>query len=821
MRRSHRRGNAARLVTCTYAVALGAVMLTGNSGNTPADVPGRHHALPPVPVAAAAPAALPRTAWTVTADSQETALGNYAVTRAIDGDPATFWHTKWGGGVDPLPHTVTIDMHATNTVVGLTYLPRPASTGRNGVIGGYRIETSTNGTTWGAPVASGTLADDSTQKNIAFAATQTRYVRLTALTEAGNRGQWSSAAELNLLGSADPNLPRTGWTVAADSQETAAESGLATNAIDGNPATFWHTRWSSVVDPLPHTFTIDMHATNTVAGLSYLPRPAASRNGVIGGYRIETSTDGGTWALATSGTLADDSTLKTVAFTPVPTRYVRLTALTEAGNRGQWTSAAEINLLGATAPPPPQLGRWSTPVGFPLVPVGAALLPTGRLLTWSSFDPYTFGGSGLTQTATYDPATNAVTQRTVTETGHDMFCPGTAMLTDGRVLVNGGDDAAKTSIYDAATNTWTTGPAMTVPRGYNAATALADGRVLTLGGSWSGGQGGKDGEVWSPAGTWTRLAGAPVAPMLTADPQGVYRSDNHGWLLVTAGGRVLQAGPSRAMNWYGTAGTGSVTSAGTRGDDTDAMNGNAVMYDVGRILTVGGATAYQDADATGNAHVIDITSGSALVRTVASMANRRAYGNSVVLPDGTVLVVGGQSRPVPFSDATSVLEPELWNPVTERFTALAPMAVPRNYHSVAVLLPDGRVFSGGGGLCGSCGTNHPDGQIFTPPYLLNTDGTPAPRPAITGAPATVATGGAITLSTDRAVTGFSLVRLSSTTHSVNNDQRRIPLTPSATSGTTYTLPVPADRGVALPGYYMLFALTSTGVPSIAKIVRVT
>jgi galactose oxidase len=811
------------MMTATWALVLGVVLVAGGqrAGNGEPAAP-RHHQLQPVPVAAAlGPAALPRTGWTVSADSAESGAGNYSASQAIDGDASTFWHTRWTPTVDPLPHTVTIDMHATNTVAGLDYLPRPAATGRNGVIGSYKVETSSDGTNWGTPNASGTWADDSTEKVTNFAPVQARFVRLTALSEAGGRGQWSSAAEVNVLGSSDPNLPRAGWTVTADSQETAAENGAATNAIDANAATFWHTRWSTVVDPLPHALTIDTHATVTVGGLSYLPRPASTgRNGVIGSYRVETSPDGTAWTQRASGTWADDSSQKAATFPAVPARFVRLTALSEAGGRGQWTSAAEVNLQGAVMTPPASLGRWSAPVGFPLVPVAAALLPTGRLLTWSSFDPYTFGGSGTTQTATYDPVAGTVTQRTVTETGHDMFCPGTAMLTDGRVLVNGGDDAAKTSIYDPATNTWTAGPAMTTPRGYNADTTLPDGRVLTLGGSWSGGQGGKNGEVWSGA-AWSPLPGVPVAPMLTADPQGVYRQDNHGWLFVTAGGRVLQAGPSHQLNWYTTTGSGGTAPAGNRADDGDAMNGNAVMYDIGKILTVGGATAYQDVDATANAFVVDVTSGSAVVRRVASMSNRRAFANSVVLPDGTVLVVGGQSHPVPFSDDTAVLAPELWDPATERFTTLAPMAVPRTYHSIAILLPDGRVLSGGGGLCGGCATNHADAQVFTPPYLLNADGTLAARPAITTAPATVTAGASFTVTTDRATPRFSLIRLASTTHSVNNDQRRIPLAPTATSGTTYTLQTPVDPGVTLPGYYLLFALTAAGVPSVAAILRVS
>ena len=61
-----------------------------------------------------------------------------------------------------------------------------------------------------------------------------------------------------------------------------------------------------------------------------------------------------------------------------------------------------------------------------------------------------------------------------------------------------------------------------------------------------------------------------------------------------------------------------------------------------------------------------------------------------------------QAIPIPFDDDTSVFDTELWDPATGLFTLLSPIAVGRNYHSVGLLLPDARVFSGGGGLCGTC-----------------------------------------------------------------------------------------------------------------------
>ena len=64
-----------------------------------------------------------------------------------------------------------------------------------------------------------------------------------------------------------------------------------------------------------------------------------------------------------------------------------------------------------------------------------------------------------------------------------------------------------------------------------------------------------------------------------------------------------------------------------------------------------------------------------------------------------------------FKDSNAVFTPELWNPGTEKWSTMAPHSVPRNYHSVAILLKDARVLVGGGGLCGTCNTNHPDFEV--------------------------------------------------------------------------------------------------------------
>ena len=466
-------------------------------------------------------------------------------------------------------------------------------------------------------------------------------------------------------------------------------------------------------------------------------------------------------------------------------------------------------------------GVWSPLIPLTMVTPSAALLPNGKVALWASSDRFTDGApSGRTYTTLFDPQTQTATETLVTNTGHDMFCTGTTNLPDGRILANGGKDSAKTSIYDPVTNAWTTGPLMTIPRGYNANTLAQDGSVLTLGGSWSGGRGNKHGERWTAATGWQRLTGVPVDSALGNDPDFAFRADNHMWLFPAPNGQVLHAGPSAAMNWIDTTGNGRITAAGTRGDDAYSQSGNAVMYDIGKILKAGGAGAYEGQNANNRAYVIDVNAGVS-VRKVAAMAYSRIFSNGVVLPNGQVLIVGGHTFGKPWADDTSVLVPELWDPATETFTPLPVMGAPRNYHSIALLLPDARVLSAGSGLCGGCSTNHPNAQILTPHYLLNEDGSAATRPVIVTAPATATHGTSIGVTSNSPIAAFSLVRLGSTTHTVNNDQRRIPLVAQSTGTNAYALAIPANPGVVVPGYYMLFAMDAQGVPSVAKMVRVS
>ena len=152
---------------------------------------------------------IPQTNWRVTYfDSQET-VGEYApATNAIDGKKTTFWHTQWKDAQPPPPHEIQVDLGAFYDVEGFRYLPRQDG-GLNGRFGQYEFFLSTDGTNWGAPVATGSFANDATEKEVKFQATTARYVRLREITSA-NGDLFGSMAELNVLGLASATAPSRG-----------------------------------------------------------------------------------------------------------------------------------------------------------------------------------------------------------------------------------------------------------------------------------------------------------------------------------------------------------------------------------------------------------------------------------------------------------------------------------------------------------------------------------------------------------------------------------------------------------------------------------
>lgn len=650
----------------------------------------------------------------------------------------------------------------------------------------------------------------------------------------GGKKHYEEGVSTGVLFAAAPignEINRSKWRVTCDSQERNFE---CRNAIDGKSDTFWHTAYDKNDDPLPHSIVVDMGSTYNLNGISALPRQDGNQNGFIAQHELAISTDNSTWEVVAYGTWYGDDTEKFGNFETKEARYFRITATTEV-NGNPWTSIADIKAYQSQDGPRSNrgLGRWGLTINFPTVPVAGMVNPvSGEVTIWSAFayDNYQGSTSDKVSTAIWNIRDKTVSAELITNSHHDMFCPGISIDGTGRMIVTGGNSAKKTTFMDFTTGRWSLGPDMNIARGYQSSAVCSDGRVFTIGGSWSGGRGGKNGEIYDPrSNNWELLPGCPVKPMLTNDHEGVYRADNHAWLFGWKDGYVFQAGPSRAMNWYNVKGKGKVIAAGNRrsqrGDDDDAMTGNAVMFDAtrGRILTFGGAPSYQDSNAGSNAYLIKLgESGSKPEVEFASngLNHARSFHTSVVLPDGHVFITGGQTYAVPFSDNDAVFEPEMYDPEKDRFYKMQPNSIVRVYHSISLLLPDATVFTAGGGLCGDCTTNHFDGQIYTPQYLLNEDGSLAVRPKIKSA-SVEASGQRLNITTDGPVASASLIRFGTATHTVNTDQRRIPLDLNLINNSQYSADLPDDSGVLLPGYYMLFVIDKNGVPSVSKTLDLT
>jgi PKD repeat protein len=448
---------------------------------------------------------------------------------------------------------------------------------------------------------------------------------------------------------------------------------------------------------------------------------------------------------------------------------------------------ARVNAQGD----PATVGQWSAVFNTNFEPVHTMVLPTGKVLFWSiqseSLNPQI-----------WDPATGNVAPTPLP--GYQLFCAGHSFLGNGQLLVTGGNlgdfvGVAYASLYDPISNTWTRVPDMNAGRWYPTNTTLANGDVLVVSGEINNSTGVDTlAQVWQAATqSWRDLTSAQLA--LALYPR----------MFLAPNGKVFYATPNSPSRYLDTSGTGSWTAVANLNFDSRDYD-TAVMYAPGKILTVGGADP-----PTATAEVIDLNASSPSWRFVGSMATARRQLNGTILADGKVLITGGSSGSGFDNASAPVFLTEMWDPATEQFTPMASITKYRGYHSNAVLLPDGRVLSAGGDVSGATA------EIFSPPYLFK-----GPRPAISSGPAKIRYGQPFTIGTPDAagITQVNLIRLSSDTHSFNQDQRINSLSFTAGSG-SLTIQAPSDGRLVPPGPYMVFVLNGSGVPSVAQIVQMT
>ena len=135
---------------------------------------------------------IPQSQMSATATSYHV---GYEPSKALDGNSTSMWHAEWSP-LAPLPQSITLNLGGSYTIKRLRYLPRNGLDGyTNGRITSYNIYVSTNGTTFGSPIASGAWANDALEKSATFAAVTASYIRLEGVQ--GVNG-FASAVEINV-----------------------------------------------------------------------------------------------------------------------------------------------------------------------------------------------------------------------------------------------------------------------------------------------------------------------------------------------------------------------------------------------------------------------------------------------------------------------------------------------------------------------------------------------------------------------------------------------------------------------------------------------
>ena len=330
---------------------------------------------------------------------------------------------------------------------------------------------------------------------------------------------------------------------------------------------------------------------------------------------------------------------------------------------------------------------------------------------------------------------------------------------------------------------------------------LPNGNLLRLGGGGCDNCNPEVPEEFSPAtNQWTTLSKNPT--LLPMYPFTYVRPD--GTVAVTGSSLVTE--PLMIYD--------PTTQTWTTSDPNVVDGGSSAMYDTGKVIKAGSTYSgnpLSNNPSTATAYITDLSQATPTWTQTGSMAYPRSYLNLTPLPDGTVLATGGGTTTNGGDVNDGVLQAEDWNPATGQWTTWSSMAVPRLYHSIALLLPDGRVLIAGTGDLNGV-PNELNAQIFSPPYLFN-----GPRPTITSSPSVVQYGSNFQVSTPDAasITSVSLIRPAAVTHSFDQSARRVSLSFTVSNG-TLNVQAPANDADAPPGPYMLFIVNSNGVPSVAS-----
>jgi hypothetical protein len=431
--------------------------------------------------------------------------------------------------------------------------------------------------------------------------------------------------------------------------------------------------------------------------------------------------------------------------------------------------------------------------------VHAALLHTGKVLFITADETTLLWDPEDTSAATFEDPAN--------QPPYSQLCGHHVFLSDGQLLSVGGGGYGPNPVarwgyrFDPGTKTWSpTANPMSESKWYPTAVVLDDDRVLVTCGN-SGGQM----DIYDKAtDTFAQIVSGDdkhfpnLYPGLHVLPNHVVFYSRTGWGSAGAGGFATPDGTSA---YFALTGPNSGAWTPITPALVNRAKGMSVMLHATtppyvRILVMGGVD-----NATNNTYeLFDATVLSPASSWSGPIAfpdgQHRSLCSAVSLPDGKVFVSGGIQ--VPNSPCT------MFDPETNTWAPMAALPSIRDYHSVSILLPSGRVMM--------AGWNNSSIEIFDPPYMFHK------RPAISAAPSLVHHGQTFTISSPDAasIARAVLVRPMAITHQTDSEQRVLVMSCLQRRGHRLTLTAPHGghpHALAPKGYYLLFVVTDTGIPS--------
>ena len=340
-------------------------------------------------------------------------------------------------------------------------------------------------------------------------------------------------------------------------------------------------------------------------------------------------------------------------------------------------------------------------------------------------------------------------------------------------------------------------------RWYPTLLALADGRVLTVAGLDQDSVLNLVPEIYTDGAGWSSLPVSPHWPM-------------YAHLFLLGDGRVFYSGGQYGDNngvkpaiWDLTTNAAvdvrGLPAAGSRNQSASVLLPPAQDQ---RVMIMGGGPfdMHNEAGATGSTAIADLAAPAPGYTASAPLTMPRMHLCATVLPDRTVLVNGGSMMEE--SAAGAALEAEIYHPGSGTWTMAATSRVPRLYHSVALLMPDGKVITAGSNPQRK--TEELRIEVFWPPYLFA-----GPRPSCTLAQTEAHYGQTLTAQIPNAadLSSTCLVRPGATTHASNAEQRLTDVPHQVTAPDAVRLQMPDVATLAPPGWYLLFVVNTAGVPS--------